>query len=113
MQQLLELPASESCRLMAYENARVVTGIVNNTYILVVSGTSPCLNLEVRLRPRIYIRRPEWWAIEVVGCLNGMCLTATRAYTETLEISSVWGTEGIEVIGASRAERFKKPAGVP
>lgn len=113
MQALLDLPRVESCRLMKFEDAKVVPGIVNETYFLIVSGTVPCLNMDVKLLPRIYIRRPEWWQIEVVGCLPERCLREIRPYVERLSIVGLWGTKGIELVGVNGETRFDKPEGVP
>lgn len=113
MQALLDLPSAQSCRLLSFENAHIVSGFVNGTYQVVVSGNAPCFNMDVQLLPRIHIRRPEWWAIEVVGCLPGVCLTAVRPYMESLPLQGLWGTLGIEVIGATGTRRFEKPADVP
>jgi hypothetical protein len=98
---------------MSFEDAQVVPGIVNATYYLIASGTVPCLNMDVKLLPRIYIRRPEWWEIEVVGCLPEVCLTTVRRYVERLSLVGLWGTEGIELVGANGKKRFDKPSGVP
>ena len=50
--------------------ANVVPGIVNNTFILIVKGKKPYLNMRVLLAPLIYARQPEYWGIEVIGCLD-------------------------------------------
>ena len=55
----------------------------------------------VELSPLIYIRQPEYWGIEVVGCQNGIGLPQTAPYTVALDITHLLGTKGIEVIGAS------------
>ena len=102
-------PASESCRLIDFDTAEVITGIVPERYILVVSGEKPYLNLEVRLIPRIYVQRPEYWEIEVVGWLTGPGLPATAPYHVSLPLDGITGTKGVEVIGASRTERLEVP----
>ncbi|MEV6973099.1 hypothetical protein [Kitasatospora sp. NPDC093806] len=102
-------PTSESVRIIDYEEARVVPGIVPETFILVVRGTLPYLNMTVRLSPLVYIRRPEYWGIEVIGSLHGLGLTATAPYTVSLPLDGVLGTRGIEVIGANRTEQIAVP----
>ena len=105
-----KLPLSESCRLIDFENAEVVGGIVQGTYFLVVGGTAPCQNMTVKLAPRVYPTRPEYWGIEVVGCLpGGICLPATRPYVESTPLAGITGTKGIEVIGASGSQKFDVP----
>ena len=109
MKEFLEAPASESSRLIDFEKAEVIQGIVPDRYILIVSGMKPYLNMDVSLIPRIYIQQPEYWGIEVVGTLRGIGLPALAPYHVSLPLDGVIGTRGIEVIGASRSERFDVP----
>ncbi len=105
------LPKAESCRLIDFDQARIVTlESFPPQYVLVVSGTKPYLNMEVDLVPLIYIQQPEYWGIEVVGCLpGGIGLPATAPYTAWINLSGSTGTEGIEVIGATRSEKIAVP----
>jgi hypothetical protein len=95
---------TKSCRLLARTvddtraEAKVVTGIVNNTYILIVKGKKPYLNMKVLLSPLTYVRQPEYWGIEVVGCVPGVVLPAIGTYEEFLPLDGIRGTKGIEVI---------------
>lgn len=109
MKEFLEAPVSESSRLIAFEEAKVIQGIVPDRYILIVSGMKPYLNMDVILIPRIYIRQPEYWGIEVVGLLHGIGLPALAPYHVSLPLDGLLGTQGIEVIGANRSERFGVP----
>jgi hypothetical protein len=63
------LPPTTLCRVIDFTSAEVRPGFVTNTYILIVEGMKPWLTSEVELHPLIYIRQPEYWGIEVVGCL--------------------------------------------
>ncbi|MGK7895492.1 MAG: hypothetical protein AB4372_18220 [Xenococcus sp. (in: cyanobacteria)] len=56
------LPQPSSCRLIDFEKAEVRPGIVNGTYILIVKGVKPYLNMKVDLVPLVYVRQPEYWA---------------------------------------------------
>jgi hypothetical protein len=104
---IVALPTGTSSRIIDFEKAEVRPGFRPDTYFLIVSGLAPCANMEVSLNPLIYIRQPEYWGIEVVGTLRGgICLPATKDYLVTLDISNVLGTEGIEVVGASRSEQI-------
>jgi hypothetical protein len=101
------LPAPTSCRLIDFEKAEVVSGIVPGTYMLVVKGMKPYLNMQVNLLPLVYIKQPEYWGIEVTGCLpGGIGLPATAPYTAVLSLNGTIGTKGIEVIGAKRSEKI-------
>jgi hypothetical protein len=104
--------ASNSGRVISFDDAQVVPGIVNGTYFLIVSGQAPCMNMQVALVPRIYVRCPEFWEIEVVGTLpGGFCLTAIRPYSVTIPLTGIIGSIGVEVVGANRSEQFKVPGG--
>ena len=104
------LPQPSSCRLIDFDKAEVVPGIVSGTYILVVRGTKPYLNMQVNLVPLVYVRQPEYWGIEVIGCLpGGIGLPATEPYTAILPLYGTIGTKGIEVIGATRSKKFSVP----
>ena len=95
---------SKSCRLLGRTIdgtkalSQVVPGIVNNTYILVVSGKKPFLNMSVSLRALTYTRQPDYWGIEVLGYITGIRLPAIGTYHEFLPLDSIRGTKGIEVI---------------
>lgn len=109
---LSKQPAAQSSRLINFDKAEVRPGFVPNTWILIVSGEAPCLNMDVSLVPLIYIRCPEYWGIEVVGTLpQGFCLTAVKPYTVSLPLTGVTGSKGIEVIGANKSEKFEVSGG--
>ena len=102
------LPQSEACRLIDFEEVDVLTlEIFPPQHVLIVSGTKPYLNMEVSLRPRTYIQQPEYWGIEVVGCLPGFGLPALAPYTVSIRLAGFMGTKGIEVIGATRSEKIE------
>ncbi|MEU7857270.1 hypothetical protein [Nonomuraea sp. NPDC049141] len=104
-----QLPQAASVRLIDFEEARVVPGIVPKTFILIVSGTKPYLNMKVSLSPLVYIQQPEYWGIEVIGSMNGIGLPATAPYTVSLPLDGILGTRGIEVIGATNRKTFNVP----
>ena len=77
LQALQALPPSSSCRLIDFDKAEAVPGIIPKTFFLIVSGTKPWITMQVELHPLIYIRQPDYWGIEVVGCQSGIGLPAT------------------------------------
>ena len=103
------LPQSTASRLIAFDTAEVVPGIISNTYFLVVRGTKPWLTMDVRLVPRIYIVEPDYWGIEVVGCQIGIGLPTEAPYTAVLDISHVRGKNGVDVIGATGTKEINVP----
>ncbi|MEH2226691.1 hypothetical protein [Nostoc sp.] len=100
------LPKPESSRLIDFEEAEIRPGIVSGTYVLVVRGTKPYLNLEVNLVPLVYVQQPEYWGVEVVGTLPGIGLPATAPYTVSLPVDGIRGKQGIEVIGANSSKQL-------
>lgn len=111
LRQLSPNQVSQSAERIDFEKAEVIPGFVNDTYFLVVSGTKPYLNMEVHLIPLIYIRKPEYWGIEVIGILPGIGLPATAPYHVNIPLDGITGTNGIEVIGANKSEKFDVPPG--
>ena len=103
------LPPSSNCRIIDFDEAAVVPGIVGDTFFLIVSGTKPYVNMKVELQPLIYIDKPDYWGIEVVGCLPAIGLPQTAPYTVALDITHVRGKSGVEVIGASKKQKIKVP----
>jgi len=79
------------------------------TYILVVSGTKPYLNMQVALSPLVYVRQPEYWGIEVIGSLPGLGLPALAPYIVSLPLDGIHGSIGIEVIGANQTQFINLP----
>lgn len=59
------------------------------------------------LVPLVYLKRPDYWGIEVVGSLPGFSIPTTAPYSVSLPLDGILGTKGIEVIGANK--RLKKP----
>jgi hypothetical protein len=102
-----DLPQVEACRLIDFTDVDVRPGFVTNTYILIVSGTKPYVNMKVDLVPRVYIQQPAFWGIEVIGCLPGIGLPTEAPYTASLPLDGIRGTEGIEVIGATRSQKIR------
>ncbi|MGD9543905.1 MAG: hypothetical protein AB7F41_12395 [Methylocystis sp.] len=86
--------------------AEVRPGFVPDTYILIVSGKKPCLNMTVRLAPATYVRQPEYWEIQVTGSVPGICLTAIGDYHETLPLDGVRGAKGVVVKWADDSQTF-------
>lgn len=104
----LKTPAPSSVRLINFTRAEVRPGLLPETWILIVSGRKPYANMTVRLSPLIYVKRPEFWGIEVIGSLPGIGIPMTAPYTVSLPLSTI-GTKGIEVIGATRRKRILVP----
>jgi Subtilisin inhibitor-like len=104
------LQPAQSCRVIDFNTAQVVTLRTDPPrHVLIVSGEKPYLNMSVSLTPLVYIRQPDYWGIEVVGCLPEIGLPATAPYAVRLDLASTIGTRGIEVIGAKRTQKIDIP----
>lgn len=111
-QDFLSYEPAQSSRRIPFQTAKVVTGIVSGTYILIVTGETACVNMKVRLAPLIYIRCPEYWGIEVIGTLDGPCMIGIvpTPYSVALQLTGITGSKGIEVLGA-KPKRIKVAGG--
>src|SRR5256885_1147555 len=99
-----KLPPPASSRLIDFDRAEIVTlRSFPPGQVLKVTGVKPFLNMEVDLVPLVYIRQPEYWGIEVVGRLRGIGLPALDPYSVSLALDGFVGTQGIEVMGATRS----------
>lgn len=103
-------PPATDCRVIDFKSARVRTlPTVPPRHVLVVRGEKPYLNMQVTLVPLVYIRQPEYWGIEVIGCLPEVGLPALGDYRVKLDLEGTIGTRGIEVIGANRSQKIDIP----
>jgi heat shock protein HslJ len=98
-------PPPQPCSTVDFEKATVEA--VDGGNRLTVSGSVPSSNIKVTLEPLVYIQQPEFWGIEVIGCTVGdIGLPVVTPYTATFDFQGSLGTCGIEVIGASRTQKF-------
>lgn len=103
--------AAQSVRRINFDSAEVVPGFPGG-FILIVRGEAPCVNMEVRLSPLVYIECPDYWGIEVLGSLpGGICLTAMKPFALAIPLTGITGYRGIEVLGARRSEQIDVEGG--
>ena len=104
-------PPATNCRVIDFESAQVLTPPTGPAqHVLVVRGKKPYSNMEVTLTPLVYIRQPEYWGIEVVGCpLPEVGLPVVTDYAVKLDLDGTIGTRGIDVIGATHSEEIDIP----
>jgi len=104
-----DLPPAQTSRLIDFERADVISLMIYPPPppLLVVSGRKPFANMKVTLNPLRYVRQPEYWGIEVVGCMPPIGQPAIIPYVVELDLTGITGTMGIEVIGASHTERIE------
>jgi hypothetical protein len=106
------LPPAESCRLIEFEKADAISLMIYPPPppMLVVSGRKPFANMRVSLNPLRYETPPEYWGIEVVGCVPPVGQPAIIPYAVELDLTGLMGTRGVEVIGADHTEKLDLPA---
>ena len=104
-------PPSQTCRKINFDEERVEIrpGFAKDTWFLLVTGMKPYTNMRVELVPVMYVKRPEFWQIEVVGCLPGIGLTALAPYSVFVSLEGVIGTKGIEIMGATKSKKLFVP----
>ena len=99
------LPLADTCRRIDFDFVTIQAMSPPHGALLVVAGIKDWLNLTVVLRPRCYQTPPAFWGIEVVGALPGHGVPGAVDFHVVLPLQGVCGTEGIEVIGATKSER--------
>lgn len=96
-------PNADACRLIGFEQAETRPGFVNETWFLIVSGTKLATNVKVALVPIMYIDKPDYWEIQVVGWFEGIGNPVATPYTASLEITPFIGYKGVKVVGADKS----------
>jgi hypothetical protein len=101
-------PASGS-HLLDISSAELRPGFFKGTYFLIVQGTKPWITMVVSFSPRIYIRQPDYWEIEVVGTQFGIGLPQTAPFIHAEDVSRSVGTKGVDVVGNNQTIRLPLP----
>jgi len=105
------LPRAQSCRRVDFDSVQLLPGRDDAGWMLHVTGPTPCVTMRVQLIPRLYVERPDFWEIEIVGYLpSGVVVQAVGGYSVTIPLSDITGFEGVEVVGASLRERLAVPS---
>src|SRR5688500_15563455 len=106
-----EMP--EQSRLpIDFDRARIITLDVSPPeFVLEVSGVTPHADGRVELRAGTYVRKPEYWAIEVIAHRPEIGLPVQAPYTASLSLTGITGSRGVEVTGATRTQRLDVPPG--
>jgi hypothetical protein len=99
------LPVAQTWRRVDFDWVSIEAATADHSAVVMVGGIKHWLNLRVELVPRCYQSRPEFWGIEVVGALPGYGVSSVVDYNVTLQLDGIHGTQGIEIIGATKCER--------
>jgi len=98
------------CGLIDFTAFEVIQGI-SGAYILVVWGNDDP-RIIPSLIPRIYVRQPDYYEIEVVGCLTGIVPPKdVKGFPLTMGLEHALGRKGIKLIGATKSEQWDLPKG--
>ena len=98
------LPCALACRRIDFDLIEVRQP-ERGSRLLLVSGIKPWADLRVSLEPMAYRQLPDFWMIEVVGRLSASGLPALVDFCVALPLESFQGRLGIEIVGATKAER--------
>ncbi|MEO6927573.1 MAG: hypothetical protein ABI190_00280 [Casimicrobiaceae bacterium] len=109
--QFEKLPLATTCRRLDFDYVAIEAQPRNVGALLVVGGIKNWLNLVVELRPRCHPAYPEFWVIEVVAVLPGFAVRGDVDFHIVLPLAGCVGTQGIEIVGATKAERRWLPFG--
>jgi hypothetical protein len=100
-------------RIIDFEIAELRHVTVQDNLYLLVKGTMPSANFEVKLAPRVYYDRPDYWGIEVAMVALSNTDSETSANDQRVEfeksvpLSGITGNRGITVIGANQIKRIE------
>jgi hypothetical protein len=103
-------------RIIDFETAEIRTVPFQDSLYLWVSGAHPGPDMEVRLAPRYYSERPDYWAVEVAAIrpttpATGAEIDRKATFECAIPLVGVTGLCGITVVGANRIQRIDIPDG--
>jgi heat shock protein HslJ len=108
---------AEICDLTDFDTARVellLTIDGAGGRVLTVTGNQPFQNMTAKLVGLTYVQQPDFYGIEVQGCRTGeVGLPPAVPYAVSFRFRGTEGKRGIEVIGATRTQRFDLTAPAP
>jgi hypothetical protein len=105
----LARPAPTTCQVIDFDSADVLYDSILGYPAVIVHGTKPYQAMTEALWPLIYIRQPEYWGYEVVGCLpdDAAVPEVLGPYVLILPLTdAALGTKGIEIIGANKTQKI-------
>ena len=98
-------------RIIDFESAEIRTVPFQDSLYLWVNGHQPDPELDVRLAPRYYTDRPDYWAIEVVAIRsaagsNDSDPKPNARFECAIPLVGITGLLGVTVVGANRVQRI-------
>ncbi len=100
---------NKTCGLLDYDSFQVIKGFTGE-YILIVEKKDPDPLINPQLIPLIYVDKPDYWEIQVIGCRIGIVPPTTlNTWPLSLGLTNFMGKKGIELVGATRADKWDLP----
>lgn len=79
-------------------------------WVVKVRGSKPHAHMKVELVPSSHQSQPEYWDINVHGCVNeDIQHPKMTPFEVTLPLAAYRGVRGIEIVGASKSKRYDIP----
>jgi hypothetical protein len=100
-------------RIIDFESAELRQSPMQDELYLLVTGKLPAIDFEVKLAPRVYFDRPDYWGIEVAAVVlqplvDGKTANASQLkFEKSVPLSGIIGNRGITVIGANQVKRIE------
>ena len=113
--------SSSSGSLSSVPNGRIIDFDVaelrkmpfQDSLYLWVRGTLPGTGYELKLAPRVYHDRPDYWGIEVAVVAKPKAANDTEMgevsldFEQSVPLTGITGVRGITVIGANQVKRIE------
>jgi hypothetical protein len=99
-------------RIIDFEIAELRQVAMQDDLYLLVRGILPASDFEVKLAPRVYYDRPDYWGIEVAAIARSKALDPEAEteqalhFEKSVPLSGIIGNRGITVIGANQIKRI-------
>lgn len=99
-------------QIIDFERAELRRVPFQDSLYLWVRGARPLADCEIRLAPRIYNGRPDYWGIEVAAIAsrhsdNDPGAAGDQGFEQSVPLAGITGTRGITVIGANQIKRIE------
>jgi hypothetical protein len=96
---------AQNCRLIPFDKAEAFKA-TSGQVTLVVTGVAPTSGTTVKLVPLVYVRQPEYWGIQVIGCTPAITLPVITPWAVKQDVTGTVGTAGLEVIGSNQSVKI-------
>lgn len=106
------LSSAPNGQIIDFDRAELRRVPFQDSLYLWVSVHKPDARFELRLAPRIYHDRPDFWGIEVIAVQNSNPAIDTvseplAVVERSVPLVGIVGTRGITVIGANRSQHIE------